>query len=159
MGAPLQSGIAYSLWIYTMTRWITRALAGLAIVSLQLASFSAAAQGIHREAPRDVKPGIITVSATPPIIAVDGKEDRFSPGVRIRDLNNMLVLTGQMAGQRYYTVYKRDPSGLVHEVWLLTPDEYKKLGGIKPGEDGIKQLIDLLNLIFAARATGSSSSR
>ena len=69
-----------------MKRWIARALAGLAFVSL-----NAAAQGIIREAPRDVRPGIITVSATPPIIAVDGKEDRFSPGVRIRDLNNMLL--------------------------------------------------------------------
>lgn len=133
-----------------MNRWIPSALLGL---PLAVAALSVSAQGIVREAPRDVKPGVIAVSATPPIITVDGKDDRFSPGVRIRDTNNMLVLTGALAGKSVYTVYRRDPSGLVHEVWLLTAAEYEKLGGTSTGDpEGVKRFVDLLNLIWSARA-------
>ena len=132
-----------------MNRWIRIALAGL---SLATAAFAATAQGIVREAPKDVKPGIMAVSATPPIITMDGKEDRLSPGVRVRDLNNMLVLTGALANKTVYTVYRRDGAGLVHEVWLLTEAEYAKLGGVNAGTpDGYKRFMELLNLIWAAR--------
>ncbi|NML43026.1 hypothetical protein HHL11_04630 [Ramlibacter sp. G-1-2-2] len=132
-----------------MNRWIKLAFAGL---SLATAAFVASAQGIVREAPRDVKPAIMVVSATPPIITVDGKDDRFSPGVRIRDLNNMLVLTGTLAGKTIYTVYRRDGAGLVHEVWLLTADEYAKVGGVSTGDpNGIKRFYELLDLIWSAR--------
>lgn len=132
-----------------MNRWISSALLGLAF-----AAGAAHAQGIVREAPRDVKPGLMAVSATPPIIAMDGKADRLSPGARIRDLNNMLVLTGALANQTVYTVYKRDASGMVHEVWLLTADEYRKLGGSggDGNPEGYKRFYELLNLIWTARA-------
>ena len=133
-----------------MNRWIASALLGL---SLAVAAFCASAQGIVREAPKDVKPGIIAVSATPPIIAVDGVADRLSPGARIRDPNNLLVLSGALAGKSVYTVYRRDQSGMVHEVWLLTPAEYEKLGGVSVGDpEGIKRFVELLNLIWSARA-------
>src|SRR5262245_19644148 len=108
-----------------MKRWIKTSLLALGLA----AGAAAFSQGIVREAPKDVKPAIIAVSATPPEITVDGKPDRLSPGARVRDLNNMLVLSGQLAGKSLYTVYRRDGAGLVHEVWLLTADEYQKLGG------------------------------
>lgn len=130
-----------------MTRWIKTALLGLS-----LACGAALAQGIVREAPKDVKPGMMAVSPTPPIIQMDGKDDRLSPGARIRDTNNMLVLTGALAGKTVYTVYRRDSMGLVHEVWLLTADEYAKLGGSTGDPNGYKRFNELLNLIFAARA-------
>jgi hypothetical protein len=133
-----------------MNRWKTLVASALLVLAT-----AAAAQGIVREAPKDVRPAVIEVSATPPIIKLDGKDDRFSPGVRIRDLNNMLVLTGNVANQKLYTVYRRDPAGFVHEVWLLTADEYKKLGGTDAGNpEGYKRFVELLNLIFAARAAG-----
>lgn len=132
-----------------MNRWIQLALAGL---TLATAAFTASGQGIVREAPRDVKPAIIAVSATPPIITVDGKDDRLSPGARIRDLNNMLVLSGTVAGKTLYTVYRRDGAGLVSEVWLLTADEYAKIGGVSTGDpNGIKRFYELLDLIWSAR--------
>jgi hypothetical protein len=134
-----------------MNRWNTL----LPAIALLVWSALAAAQGFVREAPKDVKPAIIEVSATPPLIRLDGKEDRLSPGVRIRDLNNMLVLTGNLAGQKLYTVYRRDPAGFVHEVWLLTADEYRKLGGSSAGDpEGHKRFAELLSLIFAARTGG-----
>ena len=133
-----------------MTRWMTSALLGLSLLATSAATL---AQGIVREAPKDVKPGVIAVSPTPPVISVDGKPDRLSPGARIRDTNNMLVLSGALAGQTVYTVYRRDGVGLVHEVWLLTPAEYQKLGGADTGTpDGYKRFYEFLNLVFAARA-------
>lgn len=134
-----------------MTRWMTSALAALSIVAAS--SASAQIESI-RSAPRDVKPAIIAVSATPPIIQVDGREDRFSPGVRIRDRDNRLVLTGALAGKSVYTIYKRDAAGLVHEVWLLNEQEYAKLGGnnVDLGNpEGYKRFAELLDLIWAAR--------
>ncbi|QJW83549.1 hypothetical protein HK414_03565 [Ramlibacter terrae] len=131
-----------------MNRWITPALLGLSV-----AASAAFAQGMVREAPRDVKPAMMAVSTTPPIVAIDGVETRLSPGARIRDTNNMLVLSGALAGKTVPTVYKRDSMGLVHEVWLLTPEEYSKVGGAKLGDpEGYKRFYELLNLVFAARA-------
>jgi hypothetical protein len=43
----------------------------------------------HARCAQGRQAGVIAVSATPPIMNVDGKEDRFSPGVRIRDRNTM----------------------------------------------------------------------
>jgi hypothetical protein len=135
-----------------MNRWIAQALPGLVLVA---AAAAAQAQGLTREAPKDVKPAIIAVSETPPIITVNGQPDRLSPGSRIRDLNNMLVLSGSLAGKSVYTVYKRDAAGLVHEVWLLTAAEYEKLGGTDAGSaDGYKRFAEFLNLIFTARMLG-----
>ena len=95
-------------------------------------------------------PGIFQLG---PTFTVNGQADRFSPGARIRDLNNMLVLSGTLAGKSVYTVYKRDTSGLVHEVWLLTPDEYRKVGGLNvDNPNGAARFVELLALIFAARA-------
>lgn len=131
-----------------MNRWTASALLGLSF-----AACAVSAQGIVREAPKDVKPGMMAVSATPPIVAINGVETRLSPGARIRDTNNMMVLSGALAGQTVPTVYRRDQMGNVHEVWLLTPEEYRKVGGSSTGDpEGYKRFYDLLNLVFAARA-------
>ena len=136
--------------MYTMNRWSLGALAALAF-----AATSVGAQiTTERGAPLGVKPALIAVSATPPIIQVDGKDDRFSPGARIRDRDNRLVLSGGLAGKTVYSVYKRDASGLVHEVWLLNEEEFKKLGGTSADlndPDGYKRFYELLDLIWANR--------
>jgi hypothetical protein len=131
-----------------MSRWTRTALLGLS-----LAAAAVCAQTVVREAPRDVKPAIIAVSATPPLITVDGKADRLSPGARVRDRNNMMMLSGQLAGKTLYTVYRRDGAGLVHEVWLLNEEEYAKVGGkYDASPDGYRRFAELLDLIWAARA-------
>jgi hypothetical protein len=130
-----------------MKRWTLTALAGLS-----LAATLACAQGFVREAPKDVKPAVITVSPTPPLITVDGRQDRLSPGARVHDRNNMLVLSGALAGKTLYTVYRRDGAGLVHEVWLLNEEEYAKVGGSYSAIGaGYQRFVELLNLIWAAR--------
>ena len=128
-----------------MNRWIRIFLAGSALLA-----GIASAQGMQREAPKDVVLGQLVVTA-PPEVTLDGKPDRLSPGARIRDLNNMLVLSGGIVGKNLPVVYRRDGTGLVHEVWLLTPDEYQKLGGAGSGSDGYLRFAELLNLVFGAR--------
>ncbi|MEO8656083.1 MAG: hypothetical protein ABI409_18305, partial [Ramlibacter sp.] len=88
-------------------------------IALALLAGTVQAQGFVREAPRDVKPGRMLITA-PPEITLNGKPDRLSPGVRIRDLNNMMVLSGTLAGRDLPIVYRRDSAGLVHEAWILT---------------------------------------
>ena len=109
-----------------------------------------------RTAPRDVLLGRMTVTA-PPVIVLNGKVDRLSPGSRIRDLNNMLVLSGGIVNMDLPVVYKRDSAGLVHEVWILTAAEYAKLGGVNTGDpEGVVRFIELLTLIFGARPKAAS---
>jgi hypothetical protein len=142
-----------------MNRWTRILIAALACAagaaSAQLpppAVMTPSPPSFVREAPKDVKPAIISVSTTPPVIAVDGVVDRFSPGARIRDRNNMLVLSGQLAGKTLYTVYRRDAAGLVHEVWLLNYEEYAKVGGVNLGDpNGYLRFYELLNLVWSAR--------
>jgi hypothetical protein len=119
------------------------------LLCLGLAFGASAQESIRREAPKDVVLAKMSVSL-PPLIQMDGKDDRLSPGARIRDTRNMLVLSASLAGQTVPVVYKRDAAGLVHEVWMLTADEYKQLGGASGNGDAAK-FIELLALIFGAR--------
>ena len=128
-----------------MNRWIRISLAASALLA-----GLAFAQGIRREAPKDVVLGQLVVTA-PPQVTIDDKPDRLSPGSRIRDLNNMLVLSGGIVGKKLPVVYRRDAAGLVHEVWILTDAEYQKLGGVSRDAEGHKRFAELLALIFGAR--------
>ena len=134
-----------------LARLLLAASAALAGLFLTFAD-TAVAQGIERSAPKDVVLGRMLVTA-PPQITMDGKPEQLSPGSRIRDLNNMLVLSGGIAGKDLPVVYRRDAAGLVHEVWMLTDDEYRKLGGASAAgsADGYKRFGELLDIIFGAR--------
>lgn len=135
----------------TLARLLLAACAALAGPSLFLPG-AASAQGILREAPKDVVPGRLLVTA-PPQITIDGKPDRLSPGSRVRDLNNMVVLSGALVGKELPVVYRRDAAGLVHEAWLLTEEEYGKLGGASAASspEGYRRFAELLAMIFGAR--------
>ncbi len=128
-----------------MNRWIR-----ILVIASALLAGLAAAQGIRREAPKDVVLGQLVIT-TPPEVTLDGKPDRLSPGSRIRDLNNMLVLSGGLVGKTLPVVYRRDAAGLVHEVWILTNEEYSKLGGTGGDKEGYKRFNELLAIIFGTR--------
>jgi len=128
-----------------MKRWIFPA-------ALLVAAFAAQAQQIVlRSAPADVKPARLTVTA-PPLISLNGQPDRLSPGARIRATNNMLVMSGSVVGQALPVVFRRDPMGLVHEVWVLTEEEYAR---VAPSDDGTpeghKRFAEALQIIFGGR--------
>ena len=77
---------------------------------------------IAREFPATALRGQMMV-LTPPEISMDGKADRLSPGARLRDTNNQLVLSGAVVNQRLTVNYLRDNVGQVHQVWILNEEE------------------------------------
>ena len=114
----------------------TRSRIGAALAACALAAgpllvtpLPAIAQGIVREAPKDVKPGRMVITAAAG--HHHGRQGRPPLAGRAHPRpQNMLLMSGSIVGQDLPVVYRRDPSGLVHEVWMLTPDEYRRLGGV-----------------------------
>lgn len=86
-------------------------------------ALAGAAQAQVRDFPAAALRGVLQVTQ-PPEVLLDGRADRLSPGARIRNAGNLLVMPASLVGQERLVVnYVRDAGGLVHEVWLLTPDE------------------------------------
>ena len=81
-----------------------------------------AAAQMQRHFPATALRGAIVVSTTSEI-KVNGRAAQFAPGVRVRDQNNMIQLTGALVGQKLRVNYTIDTSGLVKDVWILRPDE------------------------------------
>ena len=109
----------------TMNRCIPSAPTSrrLALAALLLASLvgTASAQQV-RDFPPNALRGKLVVQA-PPQITLDGKPDQLSPGARIRNPQNMFVMSATLTGQPLVVNYTRESNGMVHEVWLLTPQE------------------------------------
>jgi hypothetical protein len=82
----------------------------------------ALAQVNVRPFPPNAERGYMVVTY-PPVIQLNGNPDRLSPGSRIRGLNNMLVLSGSIVGQSLLVNFVRNPTGEVHDVWVLTEAE------------------------------------
>ena len=95
------------------------------------------AQSPVRPFPASAKRGVLEVKVFPTIL-LNGETERLSPGARIRGVNNMLVMSGQLAGQRLVVNYTRDAQGMVHEVWLLNPYEAQLE---RPGSEPTKNWI------------------
>ena len=109
-----------------MNRWTPSLLVPLAALLISTASAQTEAPTPNtRQFPKDAKRGELVVLAAPEI-ALDSKPDRLSPGVRIRDINNNLVLSGTLANQKLVVNYMRDNTGLVHSVWVLNAEEVKQ---------------------------------
>jgi len=133
-----------------MKRCLTRGLLSAGLFLLQVAPLPIAlgnsvahAQSPTRTLPTDVKRGQMVV-IQPPDVTLDGKAERLSPGARIRNTQNMLLLSGSVVGKALPVIYRRDPVGLIHEVWVLTPDEAAQIDDANGGN----LLTNLLNLIF-----------
>ena len=75
-----------------------------------------------RPFPASALRGALQVTQAPEL-ELNGQPARLSPGARIRGTNNMLQLSASLTGQSLLVHYTLEPSGLVHEVWILTPDE------------------------------------
>lgn len=85
----------------------------------------ACAQTVQRNFPSTALRGEITFGQ-PPELLLNGQPARLSPAARIRGLNNLLVMSGALVGQRAVVHYVIDPLGLVHDVWILTERERAK---------------------------------
>jgi hypothetical protein len=88
-------------------------------------------QGV-RQFPAAALRATLSVSA-PPDILLNGNRERLAPGARIRNANNMLVVSASLVGATYIVNYVREPQGLVKDVWLLTEAEVaEKRKGMEP---------------------------
>ena len=56
-------------------------------------------------------------------VRLNGRAARLAPGARIRDTNNLLVMSGAIAGQALPVHYTLESNGLLLDVWLLTREE------------------------------------
>ena len=75
-----------------------------------------------RSFPENARRGILKIT-TPPYALIDGKTTQLSPGSRIRDMNNRIVLSAQLVGRELRVNYTREASGLLHDIWILTDAE------------------------------------
>ena len=115
-----------------MNRWTSILFVPLA--ALFISTASAQTEDFKpntRQFPKEARRGELMV-LTAPEIAMDSKPDRLSPAVRIRDINNNLVLSGTLVNQRLVVNYVRDNTGLVHNVWVLNREEIKQKMPGKP---------------------------
>ena len=86
---------------------------------------NALAQTVQRNFPATALRGEISFGQ-PPEVLVNGKPARLAPAARIRGLNNLLVMSGALMGQRAVVNYSLDSLGLVQDVWILTDVERAK---------------------------------
>jgi len=101
-----------------MHRCVTLAIAFGALVP----SLPALAQAAQRNFPADALRGELRIRQ-PPQAEVDGQPARLAPGARIRGENNLLLMSGAIAGQALVVHYTRDGHGLLKDVWVLSPEE------------------------------------
>ena len=59
----------------------------------------------------------------PPEILLNQRPARLAPGARLRNTDNLLLLSGQVAGQRLVVHYTLDSLGQLLDIWVLTPAE------------------------------------
>ena len=78
-------------------------------VALIAALFAASAFAQLRTIPGDAKRATMS-HVQERIVELDGRRETLAPGVRIRDAGSLVK-------------YRRDASGAIREVWILTPEE------------------------------------
>ena len=107
-----------------MPRCVLPALLGLATLALCAAVLAPAPANAQtsRPFPPTALRGVLLVTQ-PPEALLNGQPVRLSPGSRIRGANNMLQMSGALVNQPLLVHYTVEPSGGVHDVWILTSDE------------------------------------
>jgi len=60
---------------------------------------------------------------SPPEVLLNGRPARLAPGARIRGENNMLQMSASLVSVKAVAHYTVEPSGLLLDIWLLTPAE------------------------------------
>ena len=117
-----------SHWMNTMYRCALAAFVAASLVA------PAAAQ-TQRAFPQNTLRGAV-VFGDYPTVKLNGRETQLSPGSRVRDTNNRIVMAGSLTGSRLLVHYTLDLGGeQVRDVWILTPDE----AAIKPWPTTLEQ--------------------
>ncbi len=93
----------------------------LAFILLLIAA-SAAAQQRPVAVPPEAQVARMTYVESTNSVNLDGVREQLSPGAQIRDQSNRIILPAALPPDSLVG-YLRDTAGLVHRVWILTPEE------------------------------------
>ncbi|MFN9709487.1 MAG: hypothetical protein ACK53K_10465 [Burkholderiales bacterium] len=64
------------------------------------------------------------VFALPPEVQLNENHTRTAPGLRIRNAQNMLVMSQTLIGQKFLVHYAlEEATGLIKDIWILSPTE------------------------------------
>jgi hypothetical protein len=91
------------------------------------------------------------VVVQPPAITIDGEPARLSPGARIRGADNLLVLSAAVVGQPLVVHYTVEPQGLVHDIWILRPEELARRPWPTSREQALRWSFDPDAQVWTAR--------
>ena len=126
----------HSLWMFTMNRCYLGLLAVGLSSSLLAQSQLSEPLPVNEQALQTGVPGLRKFPANAlrgklqvmqaPEIWIDGKPERLSPGSRIRDPQQRLVMSGSITGMELIVNFVRNPTGEVHEIWILNELEAKQ---------------------------------
>jgi hypothetical protein len=100
---------------------------------LAVAALAFTAHAQLRTIPAEAKPATLR-HVHDMVVELDGKPARLSPGAQIRDSYNRLVLPASLADKTTVR-YLSDASGMVHRVWILSPEEAARLPKPEPKKD------------------------
>jgi hypothetical protein len=102
-------------------------------LTLAVPVLASAQMQVQRNFPANALRGELVVGI-PPEITVNGKDARLAPGSRIRGTNQMLLMSGAIAGQKLVVNYTVEQYGMVQDVWVLRREEIKNLWPKTPAE-------------------------
>ncbi|WP_157667473.1 hypothetical protein [Comamonas serinivorans] len=68
---------------------------------------------------------------SPPVVKLNGKTTRLSPGSRLFNEDNRIVMATQFVGRKLKVNYLTDNMGQVGDIWILTAAEQAM---VTPGE-------------------------
>lgn len=124
-----------SLWMYTMNRCLLVSLALVCGATAQAQDQLSAPLPVNenvqtgvpglRKFPDKALRGTLKVVQAP-VILIDGKPERLSPGARIRDTQQRLVMSASITNAELIVNFVRNPTGEVHDVWILTEAEARQ---------------------------------
>ncbi|MBX3634556.1 MAG: hypothetical protein KF683_04065 [Rubrivivax sp.] len=101
---------------------MNRCAALLSIAALLLATTLPAAAQAQRNFPANALRGELVIQQ-PPEALLNGRAARLAPGARIRGADNLLQMSGALAGQKLPVHYTLDNAGHLLDIWVLTPAE------------------------------------
>lgn len=108
-----------------MNRCSSAFIAGTFAAFLIALPLSAQAQSGTRDFPAKALRGTLVV-VQPPNITMDDRETRLSPGARIYNTNNSLVMSSSLLNKALVVNYTVDLRDQIQNVWILTEAEARE---------------------------------
>jgi hypothetical protein len=109
------------------------------LAAVALSPRLSAQERVQRAFPADALRGVLQVTQAPEAL-LDGQPARLAPGARLRGTDNLLVMSGAIAGQTLLVHYTVDTLGLLRDIWILRADEAARFWPRTPAEAARYQL-------------------